>query len=327
MDLATHVLAALLLARTAPPPAATREATCILVAGALAPDVDVLVVLFDPTRAALLRHAATHSLPALPILATGIAVLGKAAGARSRFGRCVLLAAVGVALHLGLDLLNAYGVLLFHPLSDRRVEFALLFVVDPVLLGLLAAGIGLSGRPSLPDVHRRGAAVLAIVLAVSHVGLAVILRDRAAGMLAAATAGSPVDLVPEPFAPWRWRGIVARADGFDQFDIRPLGGSVRQLAAVRSDHAAPAVSVVRASAMGPVLDGFFRAPVWAVEGDRVSVHDLRYRFAALGNDWDPFGFVFQMSPDGSQASLREARLGDRTDRALSVMADILGGRR
>ena len=27
------------------------------------------------------------------------------------------------------------------------------------------------------------------------------------------------------------------------------------------------------------------------EGARVTVHDLRYRFAGLGNGWDPFGFL------------------------------------
>ncbi|WP_374450310.1 metal-dependent hydrolase [Stella sp.] len=336
MDLATHALAGLALARANPawtgPSSARRGAPAlVLLAGALAPDLDMLVVLVDPTRAALLRHTFTHSLVALPAMAAGIAVLARLAGGRLGFWQTAALAAAGIVLHIGLDLLNAYGVVLFHPLSDARVEFGLLFVVDPVLTGVLALGLGLSLLPRLGPGARAAVAATALALALAHVGVAALLRERASDMLAATASAPAVDLVPEPFAPLRWRGILRRPDGYDQYAIRPVANRIERLPSVLSDPEAPAVAAVRRSVPGMALAGFLHAPVWRVEGDRVTVHDLRYRFAELGNAWDPFGFAFEVGPGGAglggdrTVRLVGASLDERVGRSLTVLAQILGG--
>ncbi|BBK40445.1 hypothetical protein STVA_04650 [Allostella vacuolata] len=321
MDLATHAIAGLLVARTRAAWSGRAEPAMVLVAASLLPDIDMLAVVLDPARAALLRHTLTHSLVAMPALAAGLALLARMAGGRDGFGATVLLAATGIAVHLALDLLNAYGVLLFYPLSDARIELGLLFVVDPVFTGILAAGLVLSFVPS--PRRRVPVARLAILLAVAHVGAAAILRDRAAEMLAAAATGPIVALVPEPLAPWHWRGIAAHPGGYRQFAIRPVAGQIQPLPPVASAGSDPAVAAVRGSALPWGLETFLRAPVWRVEGARVTVHDLRFRFAGLGNDWDPFGFAFD-PPDrpGGRARLVGATLGDRVDRSLATLSAI-----
>ena len=321
MDLATHAIAGLLVARTRGAWTGRAEPAAVLVAASLLPDLDMVAVILDPTRAALLRHTLTHSLVAMPVLAAGLALLARVAGGRDGFGATFLLAATGIAVHLALDLLNAYGVLLFYPLSDARIELGLLFVVDPVFTGILAAGLALS---FVPSTHRRMlVARMAILLAVAHVGAAALLRDRAADMLAALATGPIVDLVPEPLAPWRWRGITAHPGGYDQFAIRPVAGRILSLPPVASAGTDPAVAAVRGSALPWGLEAFLRAPVWRVEGSRVTVHDLRFRFADIGNDWDPFEFAFDL-PDqpGSGARLVGATLGERIGRSLATLSTI-----
>ena len=321
MDLATHAIAGLLVARTRAAWTGRAKPAAILVAASLLPDIDMVAVLLDPTRAALLRHTLTHSLAAMPVLAAGLALLARLAGARDGFGATALLAATGITVHLALDLLNAYGVLLFYPLSEARLELGLLFIVDPVFTGILAAGLALSFVPSTGG--RMLVARTAVLLALAHVGVAAILRDRAADMLAAFATGPVVDLVPEPLAPWRWRGIVAHPGGYEQLSIHPIAGRIQSLPPVASAGTDPAVATVRGSAMPWGLEAFLRAPVWRVEGSRVTVHDLRFRFAGLGNDWDPFGFAFDL-PDqpGVGTRLVGATLGERIDRSLAVLSAI-----
>jgi membrane-bound metal-dependent hydrolase YbcI (DUF457 family) len=321
MDLATHAIAGLLVARTRRDWAGRAGPAAVLVAASLLPDVDMVAVVLDPARAALLRHTLTHSLVALPVLAAGLALLVRLAGGRDGFGATFLLAATGIAVHLALDLLNAYGVLLLYPLSDARIELGLLFVVDPVLTGIMALGLVLS--LAMPARRRVPVARLAVLLAVAHVGAAMHLRDRAADMLAAVATGPVVDLVPEPLAPWRWRGIAARPGGYDQYAIRPVAGHVGPLPPVASGDDDPGVAAVRGAALPWGLAAFLHAPVWRVEGARVTVHDLRYRFAGLGNGWDPFGFAFDL-PDrpGAGARLVGATLGERVERTLATLSAI-----
>ncbi|BBK29695.1 membrane-bound metal-dependent hydrolase YbcI (DUF457 family) [Stella humosa] len=326
MDLATHAVAGLLVARTRAAWVGRAEPAAVLVAASLLPDIDMVVVVVDPTRAALLRHTLTHSLVVMPALAAGFALLARGAGGRDGFVATFLLAATGMAVHVALDLLNAYGVLLFYPLSEARIDLGLLFVIDPVFTGILAGGLGLSFWPS--DRHRMLVARLAVLLAVSHIGVAALLRDRAAEMLAANASGLVVGLVPEPLAPWHWRGIAAHPGGYDQFAIRPVAGRILALPPVASASTEPAVAVVRRSALPWGLDAFLRAPVWRVDGSRVTVHDLRFRFSNLGNDWDPFDFSFDVVDQPEVGTrLVGTTLGERIARSLATLSAIAAAKR
>ncbi|BBK38794.1 hypothetical protein STAQ_38720 [Allostella sp. ATCC 35155] len=322
MDLATHALAGLVLARAADPSGTRPGTAAVLVVGSLLPDIDMVAALFDPARAPLLRHTATHSLILLPAMAAGLAVAVRLAGARAPGGHLFVLAATGIGLHILLDLLNAYGVALLFPLSDARFEFGLLFVLDPVLTGILVLALALSRLA--PSPRRRAAvAAAALLLCVAYVDVAAGLRQRSADLVAATAHAPLVDLVPEPLSPWCWRGIVARPGGYAQYAVRPVAGVVTPLDPVVSDERAAAVVAVRRSALPAGFDAFLRAPVWQVDGERVTVHDLRYRFALLGNRWDPFGFAFEPAgAGGGGPRLATATLSDRLDRAFATLSRL-----
>ncbi|CAN5620816.1 metal-dependent hydrolase [soil metagenome] len=119
------------------------------------PDVDAVALLADTPHVAL-RRGWTHGIVAqglLPILLTGAIVAVDRAWARRR-GReprvrpaaMLFLAYVGVLSHVFLDYLNVYGVRLLKPLSDRWFYGDALFIIDPWLWIVLAAGVIMSRR-------------------------------------------------------------------------------------------------------------------------------------------------------------------------------------
>lgn len=128
--------------------------------GAMFPDIDVFVVLFTNDNLALLtRHrGVTHSLLMLVVWAAGLALL---AGWLARLAKwpappfAQLFSIFGAALasHIFLDLLTAWGTMVWSPLDHTRLAWDSLFIIDLtvtsiVLIPQLSAWI--HGRPKRP---------------------------------------------------------------------------------------------------------------------------------------------------------------------------------
>lgn len=128
----------------------------------LVPDLDVLFVVLGKSRFLRLHQGATHS-------AVGIAVLsvlgGLAIAAATGAGACeaVLGFLAGMSLHVALDLLNTFGVMLLWPLCSRRFSADAFFFVDVwVLLASLLTLAGLlAGCPPTAAVAGWGSFVIA----------------------------------------------------------------------------------------------------------------------------------------------------------------------
>src|SRR5436309_7543316 len=114
------------------------------------PDIDVLVFA-SGTPSVAFRRGWTHGVLAdvlLPLLFTGVVVLIARWRGRDdiRPGQMLLLAYVGVLLHVLMDLLNNYGVRLLMPFSGHWFYGDVLFIIDPWLWIILGAGIWLARR-------------------------------------------------------------------------------------------------------------------------------------------------------------------------------------
>jgi inner membrane protein len=155
----------------------TRFGSAALMIAANLPDVDVLVFLTD-TPAVAFRRGWTHGVVAqalLPIVLTGIFVVldrwlpDAAGGRRVRSGAMLLLGYAGVFSHVGLDWLNTYGVRLLMPLSSEWLYGDSVFIVDPWLWLVLAAGVIVARRR-----RRAGAARTALGIAAIYGAIKVI---------------------------------------------------------------------------------------------------------------------------------------------------------
>lgn len=135
-------------------------ATAALVLGAVAPDIDALMLFGSDFASMAHRRGITHGIAAVAVLPLAIValLLGWDAALRRRrqphlaparalplYG----LAAAAVALHLFFDWINSYGIRLLMPFDGRWFYGDAVFVLDPWLWLLLggASFVAWSGRP------------------------------------------------------------------------------------------------------------------------------------------------------------------------------------
>ena len=108
-----------------------------------APDLDLVLSSLLPAPLGYLMHhrGHTHTLGFLPlqlVVVLGLVALWPSLRKRlredsgSRWG-ALLLAGLGLGVHLGLDALNSYGVHPFWPIHGRWSYGDLVFIVEPVL--------------------------------------------------------------------------------------------------------------------------------------------------------------------------------------------------
>lgn len=136
------------------------------------PDLDlVLTPLAQRPLGYLLHHRGhTHTLlyaiPQAFVLLLLVWLLWPAARAllresRAARGGVLAMAAAGLALHLGMDFLNVYGIHPFHPFDGRWLYGDLVFIIEPVFW--LAFGAPLAMMAGRRATRRGWLAVLALV--------------------------------------------------------------------------------------------------------------------------------------------------------------------
>lgn len=217
MDNITHALAGALIGRASAPrtprPDALPTGRRIFV-GALAglfPDIDVLASHLSPLAYLHHHRGITHSILLLPLW-TVLLALFFAALWRFRPGwRAYLgITACGLASHILLDLITAFGTMIFAPVSDARYALSATFIIDLWFSGILLAAL----VASLLWRRSRAPALAGIAVLAAYVGLQVALQHRAVefGEAYAREQGlrqSAVTALPRPVSPFNWTVIVA----------------------------------------------------------------------------------------------------------------------
>jgi membrane-bound metal-dependent hydrolase YbcI (DUF457 family) len=243
----THALTSLALAR-AGQKHLPRFGTAMLVVAGVAPDLDYAsyfggagsFLRFDRT----LLHSLLSSLALAIVIAAAFYFFainrgrrsgeaGNSAAARFRFGRALVVCAIGVAAHLLLDLASGVGVQLLWPFRMRWFAFDLLREFDiwvlcflvaglllPMLIGLVSEEIGERRERRGP---RRGAvAVLALLLA--YVGAREIVHSRAVDLLQSHDYHGRAPLAAGAFptsasSSLEWRGVVSTDNTIEEMDV------------------------------------------------------------------------------------------------------------
>jgi len=161
MDTITHGIAGALIGKGFFSRRAARVAIFSATVGAMFPDIDVVFEIFsrDPLAIVKYHRAITHSFVALPFFAASLASL-TLAGARLLKRRyagfhdlespswtmLALIYGVAIASHVLLDGLTSFGTRMWFPISQQRVAWDWLFIIDfcftsLVLLPQIAAWI------------------------------------------------------------------------------------------------------------------------------------------------------------------------------------------
>lgn len=277
--------------------------TTLVVANNL-PDIDVGVFATN-TLAMSFRRGWTHGVLAqlaLPIALTAIVVVcdrifRKHAIARVNAGQVLLLAYIGVFLHVFFDFLNSYGVRLLMPFSEQWFYGDALYIVDPILYVTLGFGWWLAARRAKQDhAHpftpaRIGLAVAAIYVVTMLGSNLIARREVRQGLTRAGRVEQTRFMVTPVFAnPFQREVIIDVGDryekGFLWFEplphFRPAGYGVAK--GLDSAQLQPVLQRPRAQA----FLRWSRFPfVQAAPEGGVWLND--YRYASAG----PYGWAAQ----------------------------------
>ncbi len=132
MDIVTHGMMGMILA--SPFAQSSPVAASCFALGTVAPDLDALSRLFGK-RAFLWAHQTySHSIPVILVLG-GLAWAAFAVGGTASVTPPLALV-LGMLFHSVLDVTNTYGIMLFAPLSRRRVSTEWVFFIDFVVIAV-----------------------------------------------------------------------------------------------------------------------------------------------------------------------------------------------
>lgn len=268
----------------------TRFGSATLMIAANIPDLDVLVFATDVPSVAF-RRGWTHGSLAqvlLPVALTAVMMaVGRVRAVRDdrapvHAGSLLLLSYVGVLSHVGLDLLNTYGIRLLMPFNGRWFYGDAVFIVDPWIWMALGLGVWMARRSSTPVIARYallGVAVYVAAMSVSAQLAQVVVRD--AWKTARGVEPQGLMVGPTPITPLRRQVIIDAGPHYETGTLEWLSLRVsfdpETIPKLDSD---PSVVRARESAH---IRGFLvwsRFPFWVLEdvpaGTRVTVSDVRF---------------------------------------------------
>lgn len=308
MEPVTQALASIALSRTGLNRIAPR-ATPILIAAALAPDIDLLSAIGGASSYLKFHRTLFHSILGGAALAIVLALAATVilrrfksaqeftnASTFSLFFRVLALCLSGVALHLLLDLCDADGLRLLWPFRQNWQGWYLAPNLDPIILIALIASIALPAlfklvseeigeRKKKNPIPRRWA-VAAFAILSGCLATRATLHSQAVDLLQSAIYRGEVPLsagaYPDSISPLDWRGIAATDNTLQEIEVH-LGGEEKFDPERAITHYKPAQPQVLAAAEKSAaireFVNYARFPIASVQqtdsGWQIELRDLR----------------------------------------------------
>jgi len=171
MDPVSHAALGRTLAALATKGVPLRGIVAATVFGALAPDLDAVVMPFGWDRYLRVHEIGTHAAIGTLACAAFTAAVVRSVARETGWKVLFLSAWLGAGSHVLLDLLSSARIRVFWPFVDRQVSIPLVAMADPWLAGVLAAALLALwvGRARPPQVAVGFLCVVALFLAVKSV--------------------------------------------------------------------------------------------------------------------------------------------------------------
>ena len=299
MDPLTHTLTGLALSR-AGLNRLSGYATPILLLAANAPDIDIAALAGGSVAYLHYHRYITHAFFAIPFLAW-LPVLAVRIFARKPFDWkwAYLVSVLGVITHPLLDWMNAYGVRLLLPFSNRWYRLDILSLGDiwiwgVLLIALLAPALArlVSSEIGARPGTGRSWAIAALCFLLLYPCGRYLLHERALAVLDSrlydGAAPVRVAALPRADSPFRWAGLVETTEFYSLLDVNLLGEFDPSAGRVLyKPEPGPCEAAAAAAARGTeafrVFLNFSQYPYWRFtpvdhpeDAIRVDVMDLRF---------------------------------------------------
>lgn len=249
MEILTHALIALILAR-AVQKLLPRYGAAMLVVSGVAADLDFLSYFGGPS--AFLRfhrevlHSVLGSFLLVCVLAFAFWTFGRRAAAKNSalnlprlsFPSAVVVCGFGVVVHVLFDLTSGIGVRLLWPFRGKWTGWDLVSTIDPWIVVVLILGLALPELLRLVSEEigerKRGprgrvAAIVTLLALVIYFGARVGLHSRAVDELNAREYhGVPALLTgafPSSISPMDWRGVASTDNDIEVIEISLAAGA------------------------------------------------------------------------------------------------------
>jgi len=331
----------------------TALATVTMVLAAEAADLDVLWEIKGSIAGLQHHRGITHSFVGVPFVAA--AVLGfvylihrirnrkqstktDPAAPRSspplRWGYLYFCAVLAALSHLLLDYTTAYGIRLFEPFSYRWYSSDIVFIVEPLMLLALVAGLAVPALLGLVNQEigarsktprGRTGAIAALVCVVLIWGVRDYQHRHALTAMNSFLyhGAEPKRLAAYPYMinPFRWHGVVETTDFFETVPVNSLAPEVDSEAGIMyyKPEETDVTRAAKASYLGRVYLDWAVFPYVRQEkleddpgGYLVEFQDLRYTYPSMTRRPPLAGFVM-LSP-----GLRVLQQGMNSSKAPSV---------
>jgi inner membrane protein len=293
----------------------TALATATMTLAAEAPDLDIAGRFFGGSVFGFAHHRGfTHSFLGLPLVAAVVVafvylmwrIRGRKTrdpNLRPRWGLLFGYAYLAGVSHILLDFTNNYGVRPFWPFYEKWYSWDIVFIIEPVLLGILVLGLILPSLFSL--IHEeigarqkgpqgRLAASAALLGVLAYWGLLDYEHRRAVAVASSLSyqemEAVRVSAYPYMLNPFRWYAVVETPAAFAMMNVSSLAPAVDPEGAMKFRYKAeetPATLAAKLSRVGKVYLDWAQYPVTETErlqredgsvGYRVRFRDLRYEY-------------------------------------------------
>jgi inner membrane protein len=320
----------------------TALATLTVTLAAEAPDLDVLGEFKGPVFGFAHHRGFTHSLLGLVLVSALVVgfvyLIWRMRGRRlknpnlqPRWGLLFGFAYLAGLTHILLDFTNGYGVRPFWPFSEKWYEWDIVFIVDPVLLAFLLAGLlmpvifnlvteEIGPRRKLP--YGRVGASLALIGIVVYWGVRDFEHRRAVSALEARQyqGADPVRASAYPFwwSPFHWNGVVETSNFFAVMPVDSLAPEVdpnNEVEIRYKPEETPVTLAAKKSYLGRVYLDWAKYPITETEPIAFGEGGYIVRFKDLR-----FDYPERRGRDVLGASVE-------LDRNLGVVAEIFGTRK
>ena len=326
MDNLTHTLAGVAISQ-AGLNRKTRFATLTLVLAANIPDVDIVSGFRGSLTYLKYHRGISHSFVGITVLALVLWGVVSGLGRKARpkpnlplSGRWLFLAALlGTGSHLLLDYTTAYGVRPFLPFSGRWYAWDIMPIIDPLLLIILIAGLGVpwllrlvSEEVGVQKSRWALGAIFCLGAMVALWGIRDFAHRRALAFLDSRTYSGEVPqrlgAFPVAVNPFTWTGVAETDTSFHVLPenvLDPSGQSEEMGRFVKPSMSPPLAAAMKTRG-GEIFLDFARFP-WAQvtesgDGYKVSIEDLRFfRFPTRSRS-----FIFETELDKDLRPLSEA---------------------
>jgi inner membrane protein len=309
-------------------------ATLTMVLAAEAADLDVLWNIDGPIAGFQHHRGITHSFAGAPFVAAAtlgfIWLLcqwrradGKPRILRSklpvRWGYLYWVALLAALSHILLDYTTAYGIRMFAPFNWRWYSWDIVFIVEPVILVALVAGLVLPSLFGLinQEIGARSkgprgqaGAIFALVCLVLVWGYRDYQHRRALNAMGALLyqGAVPVKYAAYPYwvNPFRWYGVVETEELFQTMPVDSRQPDVDPQGEARTyfkPEVTPAMQAAKASYLGHVYLDWAVFPITETEqmrgafkGYLVQFQDLRFAYPEMRGRGTLAGWVL-LGPD------------------------------